>query len=1036
MKKIIAFVLFAFVVTIKAQNPIFQWAKSIGSSGGGDDQGRVIKTDASGNVFVGGFFTGSVDFDPSSAVFMLNSNNGSMDMFLAKYSSSGALVWVHAFGNSGNDILNSIDIDASGDLYVSGGFMGSVDLDPSSATSIITANLYYQNFFIAKYTNAGAYVWAKAMTGNGGSNTTATIDNKIELDNVGNIFMCGNLNGVLDFDPSPTASSVLSATNGVLYVAKYDNNGNFLFANNFASNNASVWNYIYDFTLDASNNVYITGTYSGTKDFDPSAGVTNLTPNGTYDVYLVKYNSSGAIQWALTTDLLYCRGVAIDASGNVCLAADATGFFDIDPSPATFNLSCGGNTDFALVKFSNAGNFITAKNMGGLIGTASNYIHDLVIDASNNLYISGAVSGGFDFDPSPTSTYTVSSGLSNIYGFIAKYDTGLNLSWAFANQGNAFNITSALHLDNSSQILATGLINGTADVDPSAGVFNLSSGNNNTFFVSKHNTSTSALVNAFVPQETMGGSDKGLKIKKDALGNFFAMGTFNGVVDFDAGPGTTTASAIGNNAVFVTKYDFNGNFIWVRTLNGVEAYDIHLDNTNNVLLTGGFTNLADLDPSAGTYTVSANNQNGDIDAFFTKWDNNGNFVWGKSFGGVGGVVGADFGYNIMTNNTGEIFLSGIYQSPVVNLNPAAPTSTAINAGGFDMFLSKFTSAGNFVWGKTMTGGGNQIPHDMVMDASGNIYVTGMLTLSGDFDPSVGSFWLTSVGFNDVFVAKYDASGNFVNAFSIGASSEDAGYGITLDASANVYLTGRFWGTADFDPSPATANLLSSGGPDIFIAKYTSSLNYVFANKMGSSTTDEAKDIALDAAGNIYITGVHSGTCDFDPSPATANLATGGGSNYFIAGYSPSCAYKFAFSFGTTPGASGSALFIDGNSLFTTGTFNGLVACDPAAPSNTIISSASSQDILINKYDISFLTALAQQTEANSKTSLYPNPATNAIRIVANDTFDTFVIYDLMGRMISTGNYDEVINVSQLTSGVYFIKLNTKNDERVLKFTKE
>ncbi|HRF19893.1 MAG TPA: SBBP repeat-containing protein, partial [Chitinophagaceae bacterium] len=108
------------------------------------------------------------------------------------------------------------------------------------------------------------------------------------------------------------------------------------------------------------------------------------------------------------------------------------------------------------------------------------------------------------------------------------------------------------------------------------------------------------------------------------------------------------------------------------------------------------------------------------------------------------------------------------------------------------------------------------------------YIIGEFRASADFDPGAGTVNLTSAGGSDIFFAKYDASGNYVYAKRLGGTAEDVGFGIAVDGSGNVYVTGYFIGTGDFDPGAGTANLISSGIQDIFFAKYDASGNYVYA----------------------------------------------------------------------------------------------------------------------------------------------------------------------------------------------------------------
>jgi len=146
---------------------------------------------------------------------------------------------------------------------------------------------------------------------------------------------------------------------------------------------------------------------------------------------------------------------------------------------------------------------------------------------------------------------------------------------------------------------------------------------------------------------------------------------------------------------------------------------------------------------------------------------------------------------------------------------------------------------------------------------------------------VNIFKLTSVGVGDIFVSKLDSSGNFVWAKNMGGLIYDYGYGIAVDSSDNVYTTGLFGETADFDPGTGTADLTSAGGDDIFVSKLDSSGNFVWAKRMGGTDYDRGYGVAVDSSGNVYTTGDFLGTADFDPGAGTANLTSAGLADIFV-----------------------------------------------------------------------------------------------------------------------------------------------------------
>jgi hypothetical protein len=127
-----------------------------------------------------------------------------------------------------------------------------------------------------------------------------------------------------------------------------------------------------------------------------------------------------------------------------------------------------------------------------------------------------------------------------------------------------------------------------------------------------------------------------------------------------------------------------------------------------------------------------------------------------------------------------------------------------------------------VWAKGLGGTAADESNSIAVDSSGNVYTTGFFNGIADFDPGAGEANLTSAGGNDSFISKLDSSGNIVWAKRLGGTSSDSGRSIAVDSSGNVYTTGNFQGTVDFDPGAGEANLTSFGSNDVFVLKLTPS----------------------------------------------------------------------------------------------------------------------------------------------------------------------------------------------------------------------
>ncbi|MBK7426249.1 MAG: SBBP repeat-containing protein [Saprospiraceae bacterium] len=446
--------------------------------------------------------------------------------------------------------------------------------------------------------------------------------------------------------------------------------------------------------------------------------------------------------------------------------------------------------------------------------------------------------------------------------------------WAKSMGGTLTEIGLGNAVDGSGNVYTTGYFEGTADFDPGAGTANLTSAGSSDIFVSKLDANGN-----FLWAKSMGGTsfDAGYGIAVDGSGNVYTIGYFGGTVDFDPGAGTSNLTSAGIDDIYVSKLDANGNFLWIKSMGGSAAdngYSIALDGSGNVYTTGYFRVTVDFDPGAGTANlISA----GSTDIFVSKLDANGNFLWAKS---MGGGTGDDIGIEIAIDGSGNVYTTG-YFAGTVDFDPGAGTANLTSAGSADIFVSKLDANGNFLWAKSMGGTSFDNGNCIAADGSGKVYSTGYFQGTADFDPGTGTANLTSAGDGDIFVSKLDANGNFLWAKSMGGSATDNSYGSAADGSGNVYTTGYFAGTVDFDPGAGTANLTSGGVQDIFVSKLDANGNFLWAKSMGGTASDIGYSIAVDGSDNVYTTGYFGGTVDFDPGAGTASLTSAGGLDIFV-----------------------------------------------------------------------------------------------------------------------------------------------------------
>ncbi len=458
-----------------------------------------------------------------------------------------------------------------------------------------------------------------------------------------------------------------------------------------------------------------------------------------------------------------------------------------------------------------------AKHIGGGSNDAGNAI---TLTSTGDILVTGYFQGNVDFDPSGTGSFNLNASSEEV--FVAKYDAAGNFLWAKSFKGSTAGRGMSITTDNTGNILVTGEYQGTADFDPGAGTFNLTSAGARDIFISKLDATGN-----FIWAKRIGGSrdDYGFGVKSDAAGNVFVAGEFRQVIDFDPGAGSFILTPVGiatNADQFVLKLDAGGNFVWAKNWGGViddYALGLTIDAFGNVLVIGKVYGTADLDPGAG---VSNSSGFGKDDITIVKFNPSGNFLWGATMGGSE----YDQGYGITTDAAGNVYSTG-YFSTTSDFDPGPGTFNLVTQALYsEVFVSKLDVNGNFVWAKRFGGPATAtlletLGRSIVLDGSGNIYTTGEFTETMDFDPGSGTFNLTSAapsGRSDIFVSKLDNNGNFISAYRVGGNQNDQGHSITVDGNGDVYSTGYFLTSTDFNPGTCTALVISNGGTDMYILR--------------------------------------------------------------------------------------------------------------------------------------------------------------------------------------------------------------------------
>ncbi|MFZ5554924.1 MAG: SBBP repeat-containing protein [Bacteroidota bacterium] len=490
-------------------------------------------------------------------------------------------------------------------------------------------------------------------------------------------------------------------------------------------------------------------------------------------------------------------------------------------------------------------------------------------------------------------------------------------------------------------------------------------------------------------------------VATDASGNVYVAGYF---YDYSLIFGSTTLNCAGFYDIFLAKYDANGNVIWAKRAGENEhdaSYSIATDNYGNVYVVGSFISNT---ITFGTITLTNLSIFND-DMFIVKYDPSGNVIWAKSTGGIA----LDKALSVTTDTLGNVYVTGVFGSNSIVFG----SDTLTNSGTFNSFLTKYDSSGNVIWAKSLGGSFYDYSNSVATDASGYVYIGGYLASDTVI---LGSDTLSNSGAADIFLAKYDPSGNVIWAKRAGGISDDEVNSVATDAWDKIYITGYFESDT---MTVGSATLSNAGSKDMFIAAYDSSGNAVWANSAGGITYDEAFSIATDAPGNVYVTGSFNGsTITF----GSDTLTNAGMSNIFLAKFDPSGNINWAKSAGgiTYDVAYSVATDASGN-VFVGGIFS-----SPSISFGSTVLTGNDNELFIAK--LNTINGV-EKLQSNFEARVYPNPANRIFTIqIINDELRNInyelIVYNMLGEKVFSKKADTdktEIDLSNQPGGAYFIK---------------
>lgn len=457
-------------------------------------------------------------------------------------STAQSVQWAFSLGDT-IGIHEESKLDSLGNVYIAGGFRDGVDFDPGVGTEY---HYSYDNWgaYLAKYDPFGMLVWVKPFFCSEGFGVRIT---SIGIDGNNQPIFTGNFEGSIDLDPGIGTNLISdSLGDGNSFMVKLDANGNYLWGNQLKLH------FPIDLETDFSDEIYLTGAFWDSLDFDPGGGSTVLIDSGLTSAFISHYDSIGnfvnvfnlkSMVWGGSAS--QARSVAIDREKNQYLCGQFQGKVDFDPSPSTYLLESNSSAGF-IAKYDSLNNLLWAN----VVGDFARFCEP---DQSGNLYVSGFFYGTTDINPDTTLVQQlVSKGQSD--WFLVSYDSEGNLRWGHGFGGIYEDRVAAMAVDNSGNIFLTGRVESdSVDFDPSQSSFFPSPSGDSTVVVAKYDSSGN-FGSLFHFSNTPIGEEWASFVGIDQFGHIYLAGEYSDSVDIAPGSSTMWLPGGGQSNVFVIKY--------------------------------------------------------------------------------------------------------------------------------------------------------------------------------------------------------------------------------------------------------------------------------------------------------------------------------------------------------------------------------------------------------------------------------------------------------------------------------------------------
>lgn len=544
----------------------------------------------------------------------------------------------------------------------------------------------------------------------------------------------------------------------------------------------------------------------------------------------------------------------------------------------------------------------------------------------------------------------------------------------------------------------------------------------------------------------------------DSQGNTILVGNFGGICDFDPSPGTVNVAATGPYDGFIAKYDPSGALLWVGNIGGAgdqRVFTVVVDGADNIYIGGWFDGSSDLDPSVGSMLFTSA---GEFDGFFSKLDPAGQLVWANQLPNTGRSFVSDMD---ISPSTGDVIITGCFRD-TIDMDPSAgsyPLSTDVLGAFYEAntnFLGRYSNNGAVLWAERL-GGANDGPVVSIHDDGLGNEVINFGTVgqdnnisTSDLDPGSGFVHPTDQGALPpaewMGIIQFDAGGNYqwshLMRTHIGTDGEIASdlLGLVTDPSGNIVIVGSF--EDDFSAYPNNAVTLTTFGVtnnDGFLIKLSGSGALIWEKHMGNSASSESEsllDIAIDATGNYWVSGIFAVGAEMDSDSLGHTIGSYGEFDIAVIGFDPSGSYLWHGTVGGDWYDANAHLCTVGDDLILSGsygTYLGNADLDISAGVQSF-TAIDIYDAFITRFTPSISTEVGVAGVGQGPW-VYPSPCHDLLMV---DATGSYTISDGAGRIVLTGRLSQVarsIACAGLAPGSYRITVVEDLVRRVAGFVK-